>query len=185
MPSETDANDAQTPVALGHCSHMVQQRARVVIVGCKLFCELIVIALVRAGLVISEHSSSRLKLVVHLRHSNQIAMPGKERGKATNRSGHLEDLGIEDDAGELLAFNSGTEKIGPHRTVGCGNLLNEIVFEDHVPTLRDSVALQDRVPLTNDSRRYKSLRRSLCCNPMIHDDIAVSDSWFRPRGKDS
>src|ERR1700747_686491 len=36
MSSETDANHAQTAVALGHCSHMVQQRARVVIVGCKL-----------------------------------------------------------------------------------------------------------------------------------------------------
>ncbi|HEX4164521.1 MAG TPA: hypothetical protein VHZ55_03535, partial [Bryobacteraceae bacterium] len=57
--------------------------------------------------------SSRLKPVVHLRHSNQIAMPSKERGKAANRSGHLEDLGIEDDSGELGVFNSGAEKIGP------------------------------------------------------------------------
>src|SRR6201997_3500848 len=112
MSSETYATHAQAPVALGHGSHMVQQRARVVIVGCKLFCVLIVIALVGAGLVIGEHGSSRLKLVVDLRHSNQIAMPGKERGKATNRSGHLEDLGIEDDAGELCAFKSRAEKIG-------------------------------------------------------------------------
>jgi len=87
MSPETDANDAQASVALGHCSHMAQQRARVVIVGCKLFCVLIVIALVRAGLVIGEHGASRLKLVVHLRYSNQIAMPGKERGKAANRRG--------------------------------------------------------------------------------------------------
>ena len=80
-------------------------------------------------------------------------MPGEERGKAANRSGHLEDLGIENDAGKPRVFNSGAEKIGPHRTVGCGNVLNEVVFEDHVLTLRDSVAFQDRVPITNDSRR--------------------------------
>ena len=96
------------------------------------------ITFVRSRLVLGKHSSSRLKFVVHLRHGNQIAMPRKERGKAANWSGHLEDLGIEDDAGELRAFNSWAKEIGSHRTVDRENVLNEIVFEDHGIPLRDS-----------------------------------------------
>jgi hypothetical protein len=49
-----------------------------------------------------------------------------------NRSGHLEDLGIENDAGELGVFNSWAKKVGSHRSVDGGNILSEIVFEDHV-----------------------------------------------------
>src|SRR5579862_2379924 len=63
MPPETDANHAQAAVAFGHGCHMAQQGERVVIVGCKFFCVLIVIAPVGAGLVIGEHGSSRLKFV--------------------------------------------------------------------------------------------------------------------------
>src|ERR1700733_10700232 len=175
MPSETDANRTQASVAFGHCRDMAQQRTRIVVVGGKFFCVLIVITLVGSRLVIGEHSPRLLQFVIHLGHSNQIAMSGKERGESANRSGHLKDLGIKEDARAQRVFNARTEKIGPHRTIGGGNVLNEIIFEDHVRPLRESrYAVK---PIENKSDN--ALQVGHCEEITVHSAVTLVEltSW--------
>lgn len=68
--------------------------------------------------------------MVNLRHGDDEAVAGEQRGGAADGAGDLENLRVEQDAG-ILPFRSGAEDVGPHRASRRGEVGELGVFDDH------------------------------------------------------
>ena len=92
----------------------------VVVEGRQLGGVLVGVPLLLAGVVVPEHGSQRLVLVVDLWRHHHVAVAGELHGEAGDGWGLLEDLGIENEPGEFLRagrMDRGVD-VGPHRTRG-------------------------------------------------------------------
>ena len=137
MPTHANANRTQAAGAIFEAVKIVQQRAGVGVVGGNCFAVFVRIAFIRAGLIVGQHSSRRLQLVIHLGNSDNIAMAGNKGGKAADGAGGLEDLGKQNDRG-ILSLGHGAKHVGPHRARWGGKIDGCLLLNDH-QTLRGQV----------------------------------------------
>ncbi len=120
---------------------VVEQRARIAVISRNRLGVFVGIAFVGAGLIVGQHRSCWLQLVIHLRNSDDVAVAGDKGGKATDRAGGLEDLGKEHDGG-ILALSRGAKHIGPHGAGRCGEIDEYFFFKDHGRSPRISCTLR-------------------------------------------
>ena len=134
MPTHANANRSQTAGAIFEAVKIVQQRTRIAVIGRNCFAVFVRIAFIGAGLIVGQHGSRRLQLVIHLGNSDNIAMAGNKGGKATDGAGGLEDLGKQNHRG-ILSLDHGAKHVGPHRACWGGKIDGCLFLNDH-QTLR-------------------------------------------------
>lgn len=98
MAADADAECADLPRAMLVLLQKSDHNASVIVVGLDRLIDLIIVAFVRAGLIVAQDRSDLLELVKDLRYDNNKSMAGEHRGGALDRSGLLEDLRKEHNA---------------------------------------------------------------------------------------
>jgi len=87
----------------------------VLIVGCEFLPVFELIATVGARLVVSQHGSRGLKLVIDLRHRDEISVAAQGGSHSPDWTGDLKNFRIEYHAG-MASFPLRNEQVYPHRS---------------------------------------------------------------------
>ena len=107
MSADADTHHAKAARAVVERLQVVERGACIVIVGRNLFGGLVSVSAVGTGLIVRQHGSGGLQLVIDLRSGYHVAMTRQHDRCASNRPGNLKDFGIEQDARILSGGQDG------------------------------------------------------------------------------
>src|SRR5258708_2948026 len=168
MPPDANTQRPKLPGAIRPRRQVIERGPRVGVVACQLLRGLEYIASIRAGLIVRKHRSGSFKLVVNLRHRDDISVSRKERRSPPNGRGDLKYLGVEHDPW-IASGSRGPRNVCPHRTVGSVECDKFVADDDHdfpppsrcafsSQTLRPSYAQIPRAPIPH-AQTPQSLNR--------------------------
>jgi hypothetical protein len=102
----------------------------VLIVGCELLGVFELIPTVGARLIVSQYGPGGLKLVIDLRHRNEISVAAQSRSHPADRTGDLKNFRIEYHA-RMASLPLRDEKVHPHQSLRSCNVDESVRDNGH------------------------------------------------------
>ena len=130
MPADANAHDAQPPGGMLEGLQISQRGARVGIVGGNLLGSFVGVATVGAGLIIGQHRSRRLQLMINLRRRDYVSLSGEHGCGPPDGRRDLEDFRIENNAG-IFPGGRWPEDVRAHGPAGSRDINKFGVFDYH------------------------------------------------------
>jgi hypothetical protein len=132
MAADADAEREEPPVDVGAREQMVEHGPGIVVVRRGGFGRFVMIARVRASLIVGEHRARRLELVKNFGHRYHVAVAREERRHPMNGPGPLENLREQDEPRRTLGLGRahGPVHVGAHGP-GAGCQRDRLFGEDH------------------------------------------------------
>jgi hypothetical protein len=100
------------------------------IVAGEFFVDFVRVAPIRARLIVWEHSAWFFELVKYFRDDDDESVSGQQSSTTPNRSGHLKDLGEQDDPW-VTAFSDRIQNVGTHWPGWRWDINEFVISDDH------------------------------------------------------
>ena len=143
MPADADAHHAQPAGAVIEGFQVSHRGARVGIVGGNLLGSFVGVATVGAGLIVGQHRSRRLQLMINLRGRDYISVSGEHGCGPPDGRRDLEDFRIKNNAG-IFPGRRRPEDVRAHGPAGSRDINKFGVFDYHRASKTKDPHLQRR-----------------------------------------